>query len=84
MIIEEMLGESKHSQQERRDVWIGMGKALVVQYDEHCEMLTSLQMQNDFILEDLIKVSVRDDLNRWNFTSFKTLTDKMILIFVEC
>lgn len=61
-----------------------MGKALVVQYDEHFEMLTSLQMQKDFILEDLIKVSVRDDLNRWNFTSFKTLTDKMILIFVEC
>lgn len=56
----------------------------MVQYDEHCEMLTSLQMQKDFILEDLIKVYVRDDLNRWNFTSFKTLTDKMILIFVEC
>lgn len=61
-----------------------MVKALGVQYDEHCEMQTSLQRQEDFILEDLIKVSVCDDLNRWNFTSFKTLTDKMILIFVEC
>lgn len=51
MVIEEMLGESKHSQQERGDTWIGMGKALEVHYEEHREMLTTLQIHKDFNLE---------------------------------
>lgn len=63
MIIEEMLGETKYYQQERRDTWTGICKALGAQYDEYCQMLTTLQIQQNFFkVVDLIKVSVHDDL----------------------